>query len=493
MADLNSTLIHGNLRVTEDTNLTGQLTVNGSKVAFPSSVTFTGIASNGFVKYNSTGAITIDSTTYATIGALVDYVPLSGTALLGGAVIPSTNEAVDLGSWNATAANIRQYRSVYAKNIYLNGSALGTAATYSSATFAPSSHDHSYLIANYSTSYISMILEGHGSNPGYIFYADNTGTALGTFDNNVMIDMDNVSSIMRLDATTGIDLRASDISLSAGSSITLSTGAGIYAKGSIYAVPVTEKAGYTTSHYGNLGATDGPFEYGYIARTVYIGSLKNYIPSATNPNASIWDGYNNITVSNYLEYNPLSYNSAETTLVTRMAFASAGSYRQVLTLRATSNNSSAGGSQPGIYLSGTNISLYGYSSIYLTANNVISLVTSTSINFNASQGAYIWGKPVVNGWVHNIFCSYPVPFTCQIIALTSSSFTNCASLVNWLSSNGHTSAGKLFPATGRNYDETVVGVFANGAYLALVAINLSNTWNESAMLSAPVSLFDYVH
>ena len=78
------------MAILQDTVIQGNLRVNGSNIAIPTSVTLSGVTSSGYMIYNS-GTISIGSAAGA-------YIPLSGTTSLSGGIFPLTNATYDLGS-----------------------------------------------------------------------------------------------------------------------------------------------------------------------------------------------------------------------------------------------------------------------------------------------------------------------------------------------------------------------------------------------------------
>ena len=141
MAILDSTVINGNL------------TVNGSKVAFPSSVTLLSVASTGFMKYNSAGAITIDTNTYLSTQYTSTWSVYAGTTCIS-TFNQSANRSITFSAGN---------------NITLTGTAGGGVITISGPV--------SNLYLN-STSGASSQYQGYAN---LVTYADSTDPGAGAY------------------------------------------------------------------------------------------------------------------------------------------------------------------------------------------------------------------------------------------------------------------------------------------------------------------------
>ena len=226
MADLNSTLIHGSLRVTEDTNITGNLTINGSSVAFPSAIKISGITSNGALYYNSAGTVSISAIPAAQVNA--DWSATTGVAsILNKPTIPTVpNEygKIQVGS-TTTTAGTTQSTIEFSKTGNLTVAIDGNKITYGyttpaslpanggSAAYAAAATEAEYLMGSYTAGIGGTLIHPSGNRD--VFWIDQYSAHLGTLGDNVTIDMDDTNSILSLTASGGIVLNGSTLGTAA--------------------------------------------------------------------------------------------------------------------------------------------------------------------------------------------------------------------------------------------------------------------------------------
>ena len=125
MADLNGTIVRGNLRVTDDTNINGSLTVTGASAAFPSSVKFSGINSNGALIYNSAGTLTVSTLGTAASYASTAFQPAANYAKV---VYVGTTSYAAAANGNVSLPAYPTVSPVYNSTLTIqkNGTAVGT-------------------------------------------------------------------------------------------------------------------------------------------------------------------------------------------------------------------------------------------------------------------------------------------------------------------------------------------------------------------------------